>query len=231
MKIFLKNIKHYFLTVDTNGSRKHHMINEFKDYDLTEVNPVLGVIREQSGATGFSRMIDLALREQDRTKSFSPFVMYEDDCSKYRDYPDYIEIPDNADICYIGLSECSMNNKEWHNASYYTHIDNDVVRIYNMLAMHGIIVCSASGALAIQKAVLEGYERKITWDVFVAQIQPYYNVYALKQPLVFQDEKYGGHEKQTRFSITSMRDNPLPDIFKNTTNVSIITCCKSQRIL
>jgi hypothetical protein len=231
MKIFLKNIKHYFLTVDTNGRRKHHMLDEFKDYDLTEVNPVLGVIKEQSGATGFSRMIDLALREQDRTKPFSPFVMYEDDCSKYRDYPDYIEVPDNADICYIGLSKCSMNNKEWHHASYCTHIDDDVVRVYNMLAMHGIIICSASGALAIQKAVFEGYGRKIIWDIFVAQIQPYYNVYALKKPLVFQDEKYGGQEKETKFSITSTRDNPLPDTFKNTTNVSIITCCTSRRVL
>jgi hypothetical protein len=127
-----------------------------------------------------------------------------------------------------------MGASQAHHGLYFTHIDNDVVRIYNMLAMHGIIICSASGALAIQKAVLEGYERKIIWDIFVAQIQPYYNVYALKQPLVFQDKKYNSgsaEEEATRFSITLIGDNPLPDIFKNTTNVSIITCCKSRRVL
>ena len=53
MKIYLKNISHYFLTVDTNGKRKHHMFEEFKDYDLTEVNPILNIGRNKSGATGF----------------------------------------------------------------------------------------------------------------------------------------------------------------------------------
>ena len=33
MKIYLKDIKHYFLTVDTNGSRKKHMMEEFKEYN------------------------------------------------------------------------------------------------------------------------------------------------------------------------------------------------------
>ena len=226
MKIYLKAIKHYFLTVDTNGSRKKHMMEEFKEYDLTEVNPVLGIGKEKSGATGFSKMIDLGLRNQDRTKPFTPFVMYEDDCSKYREYPDYIEIPDDADICYIGLSKSSMNETKWHIASYYTHIDDAVVRIYNMLATHGIIVCSASGALAIQKAVLEGYQKNIIWDIFVAQIQPYYKVYALKQPLVFQDKKYGGNEYYTRTAIESCEDSPLPKKYINTTNDSIITCYK-----
>ena len=243
MKIFLKNIKHYFLTVDTNGDRKKHMIDEFKDYDLTEVNPILGIGKYKSGVTGFSKMIDLALRNQDRTKPFAPFIMYEDDCSKYREYPEYIEIPDNADICYIGLSKCSMNENSWHFGLYYKHITDcsgrgvsvgerptadtsidEVVQIYNMLAMHGIMVCSASGALAIQKAILEGYYKNTDWDICVAQIQSYYNVYALKKPLIYQDSKYGGQEPQTKFSIESNNDSPLPKTYINTTNVSIITC-------
>jgi hypothetical protein len=95
-----------------------------------------------------------------------------------------------------------------------------------MLATHGIIVCSASGALAIQKGVLEGYQKNIIWDIFVAQIQPYYNVYALKHPLVFQDKTYGGNEYYTRTAIESCEDSPLPKEYLNTTNDSIITCYK-----
>jgi hypothetical protein len=226
MKIFLKGIKHYFLTVDTNGTRKKHMVDEFGEYDLVEVNPVLGIGREKSGASGFCRIIDLALRNQDRTKPFVPFAIYEDDCSKYREYPEYIEIPDDADICYIGLSMCSMNDHEYHVKNYYTHIDNEVVRVYNMLSTHGMMICSASGALAIQKAVLEGYYKNTVWDIFIARMQPYYNVYALKKPLVFQDKKYNGQEDWTRFSIESCNDSPLPEKYINTTNDSVITCYK-----
>lgn len=38
------------------------MISEFKDYDLTEVNPILGIARHKSVSSGFSRMIDLGLK-------------------------------------------------------------------------------------------------------------------------------------------------------------------------
>jgi len=66
MKVELNKIKYYFLTCDTNGTRKYHMMNEFKNYTIKEVNPVLGINKNQSGPTGFSRMIDIGLREQDR---------------------------------------------------------------------------------------------------------------------------------------------------------------------
>jgi len=225
MKIFLKDIKHYFLTVDTNGIRKHHMMEEFKEYNLTEVNPILNISRNKSGATGFSKILDIGLRNQNRTLPFQPFVMYEDDSSKYREFPEYIEVPDDTDLLYIGLSKGSMNDTNDQVGCYYKHINNDIIRIYNMLAMHGIIVCSASGALAIQKSLLEDYYKNMPWDISLAYIQFYYNVYALKDPLVYQDGKYGGCEGSTKFSITSSLDSPLPTEYINTTNDSIITCC------
>jgi hypothetical protein len=224
MKIYLKQIRHYFLTVDTNGARKHHMFQEFADFNLTEVTPILNIEKFKSGASGFCRMLDIGLRNQVRNAAFQPFVMYEDDCSKYRDFPDVIEVPDDADILYIGLSKCSMNNTTNHFCNYYTHVNTDVVSIVNMLATHGIIVCSASGALAIQKAVLESFYKNVPWDVYLAFLQPYYKVYALKKPLVYQDSKYGGAEFETRFSIVSDTDSPIPMEYIYGTSDSIMTC-------
>jgi hypothetical protein len=226
MIINLNEISHYFLTVDTNSERKKHMIEEFKDYKLTEINPATGIDKKKSGATGFSRMIDIGLKNQDRNKPFQPFVMYEDDCSKCREFPESITVPDDADILYIGISICSMNNMSKKDIikQFYNHINDDIVRIYNMLSTHGIIVCSASGALAIQKAVMEAYNKDIIWDIFVAYIQPYYAVYALKNPLVFQDSKYKGNEHATKISITGIKESPIPIEYINVTNDSIIMC-------
>lgn len=224
MKVYLKNIRHYFLTVDTNGERKKHMIEEFKEYDITEVHPIFDENRFKSGAIGYSRMIDLALRNQNRNEQFQPFILYEDDCSKYREYPEYIEVPDDSDFVYIGISKVSMNNSTDHIASYFKNVNDEVVRVYNMLSTHGIMVCSASGALAIQKALLECYCREIPWDIYIAYIQPYYNVYALKIPLVYQDSRYGGLEEPTRFSFTSNVGKLIPKEYINTTGISIITC-------
>lgn len=225
MKVRLLDICHYFLTVDTNSEKKLRMMEEFKDYNITEVNPIIGIGKQKSGASGFSKMIDLALRRQDRNKQFQPFIMYEDDCSKFREFPECIDIPDNADICYIGISAFSMNETTNHQAFYYKNINSDVVQIYNMLSTHGIMVCSAAGALAIQKSILESFFLDIPWDVCIAQIQYYYNVYALRIPLVYQDGKYGGQEWQTKITIPTTDENrELPLEYINTTNVSIITC-------
>jgi len=225
MKLYLKQLRHYFLTVDTNGARKQHMLQEFAEYNLTEVNPILDIEKFKSGASGFCRMLDLALRNQDRNALFQPFVLYEDDCSKYREFPDVIEVPDDTDLFYVGLSKCSLNNTTHQFYNYYTHVNNDVVRVVNMLATHGMIVCSALGALAIQKAVLESFYKNVPWDIFLAYSQPYYKVYAFKEPLVYQDSKYGGAEFETKFSIISDTDSPIPIEYIYKKSDSVMTCC------
>ena len=58
MLINLDTIKYYFLTCN-NEKRKQHILKEFKEYDITEVNPVIDSINK-SGATGFSKILDLA---------------------------------------------------------------------------------------------------------------------------------------------------------------------------
>ena len=225
MKINLNTIKIYFLTVDTNGARKHHILEEFKGSDITEINPILNIGKNKSGTTGFSKMIDLALRQQKRYLPFQPFILFEDDCSKYREFPNELVIPDNTDILYIGLSKCGTHkDTTWAQQVYMTEIDNDLVRVYNMLASHAIMVCSASGALALQKAILESYFMGNPWDIFIAGIQPDYNVYALKNPLVYQDAAFGGAEEMTKFQLLDPIQNSELPPYHRIHCVSNLTC-------
>ena len=187
MKINLDNIYYYFLTCN-NKIRRDHITNEFKNYKLVEVNPIMDIGRNKSGASGFSKILDLACINQDNNKPFQPFAILEDDVKKNCDFPSDIEIPDDTDILYIGLSRCGMNNNEAGTVCF-KNINDNIIKIYNMLSLHGIIICSMRGLLSIQKCMLEGYFKNIIWDIFTAQIQPYLNVYALKNPLVYQYEK------------------------------------------
>jgi len=212
MILNLSTLKYYFLTCDTNGVRKHNIMKEFGSFDITEINPVLNIGKNKSGSIGVSRMIDAGLRNQQRDKPFQPFVIIEDDATKYRTFPDSIVVPDDADLLYIGISKCGIKEVgKWSHDLYMKNVDDTVVRIYNMLSSHGIIVCSAAGALAIQKCMCEGYFTDIVWDNYTSYIQRHYNVYALKQPLVYQNGRLGGAEPETRFELTDVCNNSLPE--------------------
>jgi len=222
MQINLKTIKYYFITCN-NEIRRNHIFNEFKDYDITEVNPVMDIGKFKSGTTGFSRILDLASKNQDRSKPFQPFCIFEDDVKKYRDFPEIIEVPYDSDILYIGLSSVGYDNTGVTKLSYID-INKDIIKINNMLATHAFMICSQSGLIAIQRCMFEAYFEDKPWDKFTSQIQPYYNVYALKVPLVYQFGEIGGVESHTKIELIN-NDNILmdPELI-NKTNVSVITC-------
>ena len=78
MKINFEKIKIYYLTYN-NEERKKHLLEEFKEYDLTEVNPLPNLGKLRSGAIGYSKMLDLGVRRQIRGEPFQPFILIEDD--------------------------------------------------------------------------------------------------------------------------------------------------------
>ena len=222
MKIDLHNIYYYFLTCN-NKIRKDHITNEFKNYKLVEVNPIMNIKKFKSGATGFCKIMDQACINQDKNKPFQPFAIFEDDVKKNRDFPSDIEIPDDTDILYIGLSKCGMNKSHWCTTVCSRNINDNIIKIFNMLTVHGIIVCSIRGLLTLQKCMFESYFKNIICDIYTAQIQPYLNVYALKNPLVYQYGKIGGAEGATKINYIDKADIPISKEWINKDNISILT--------
>ena len=194
MIINLKTITYYYLTTGNNKKRESHIEKMLKGYIHNQVNPILLDNVFQSGAMGHCRMVDIGLRNQS-TKIFQPFAILEDDVSFSQNYSNMIIVPDNADAVYIGISPCGIDPKI--DGSYTVDIiaddiDDKIVRIYNMLSTHAIIICSPSYAAAYQRCMMESFCNKIAWDTYTARIQPYYNVYALKNPILYQDPLYNG---------------------------------------
>jgi hypothetical protein len=188
--------------------KKNHIQEQFNNVEF--VYPIIGIAKNKSGASGFMRMVEKGLQLQEYGKPFSPFLMIEDDVSIYQPVHE-ITIPDNTDILYVGLSNCSMNDCMFHYANYYESLADypEVIKIKHMLATHGILICSPLGASVIQRTMLEVFMTDVAWDVPLAFIQPYYNVYALKTPFVYQDSTYGGDEDCTKISLSGP-DNILP---------------------
>ena len=223
MRISLAELPIYCLTCEDenyNGSisKKNHVESEWTRVGVSGdfVYPIYGGIpKNKSGASGFFRMIERGLRAQIPSAPFRPFLMLEDDIA-FTEGAHTVDLPDDADILYVGLSNCSMNEYQYHHANYYTSVEGypDVVRIKHMLASHGILVCSPLGAAAIQRTMLEIFLSDQPWDIPLAFIQPFYNVYALRRPWVYQDSAYGGDEVCTRITFEGP-DNELPENWVN----------------
>lgn len=215
MKIDLHKIKYYFLTMNVNTPRGKHILEHFKQFNPIEVNPILGIKRYQSGASGFLRMVDAGLKDQNREEPFQPYIMLEDDAAIVSTIPESIEVPENTDILYIGLTRYAMEgSRTKHLAIYHTDVSgyDNVYKIYNLLALHGTIICSARGASAMSKALYEAHINNRPWDIPVAYMHPFYNVYALKNPLVYQYQKVGGHERATKITFDSLDKNTMTKV-------------------
>lgn len=209
MKINLNEIKYYYLTTGDNISRINHMNEIFKNLELIQVNPYKdkSFDKQRSGTTGAGRMINLGLKNQIPGKPFKPFIILEDDISFFENIPDQLNIPENADFIYVGVSCAGMsNNFRWspNQYLYANDYNEDYLRIYNMLSTHAIMICSPLGASIYSLCMLEAHINikldrfKGKWDSYLATVQPYYNIYALKQPLFYQDKKFGGMEDETK---------------------------------
>ena len=240
MKINLSNCDFYYLT-HRNPVRKNNIRSQFSKYpeaNLTEINPaaMTDLKKTQSGATGFSRMIDAGCQKQNRNEGFKPFVCLEDDVSLKRSLDELkqVEIPDDADLLYLGLSRFGLTKVKMDNGKLkykaksgkvcFSHVNKDLVRIYNMLSTHAILVCSFYGALTFQKCLMEDFYRQRNYDWSIAQQQPYFNVYALRSPIFYQDSSVGGQEAATKFKFKTDEENMKELLsWKHTDNVSIKT--------
>lgn len=221
MDLRLHEYKHYFLTCN-NEVRRQHFLQEFAHLDVTAVHANPAIPKHQSGAAGFSRVLDLAAQNQDATKPFQPFGIFEDDVTQYREFPASLIVPDDVDLLYVGLSSCGMNENYFCGTVHFENVSADVIRVYNMLALHGVMVCSLRGALALQRAFSESFHTGTIWDVYTAQLQPHYHVYALRVPLVYQSGVLGGQEEATKVQFAT-HDNPhIPAHWINTTNASVL---------
>jgi len=227
MKIEIKKILMFCLTCendDETAIKRTTIKTEFSHFNnglgpefiqpiLYQTNMTERIPKNKSGASGFIRMIECGLMKQKSGEPFIPFLLLEDDVSIFADR-DRIDIPDNTDILYTGLSVCSMNAESFHYANYYESVDQypNIIRIKHMLASHGLMVCSPLGAAALQRTMMETWFSDRPWDVPMAYIQPYYHVYALREPFVYQNEERGGDASCTRITLHG-EDQLLPTEF------------------
>ena len=127
-----------------------------------------------------------------------PFIIFEDDCV-VKNFNSNIEIPDDADAVYLGVSSWGRMNAHSGPFVQYEKVDEKLVRVYNMLGAHAILYLNQEYVSMCSRIAQNGYDIADHQDIGFAEIQRYFNVYAFNDPLFYQTSSNGTNEPLTSY--------------------------------
>jgi hypothetical protein len=205
MILDLRDLDIVYLHGPHRPERKEHMEAHLKENGL-KAECHVGVCDKgaQSGVLG---MISIMKKRLDG--EFRPFVLLEDDCSPTKWLRHVFPVPEDADAMYLGLSTYGIHPVHDFGIPQvsYTGVtgEPELVRLFNMLSNHAIFFVSkrwTENCLSCFEQTVACAKDPRAYDIEQCRTIPNFNVYALREPLFFQDSKVGGQEDATYITFT-----------------------------
>ena len=184
MKLNLIDVPVFYINLDEQEEKRKATETLLKKLGFRYVQRFSAIKHETGRIIGCARSHYEILR----TKK-PPFIILEDDCTLNKEFTNNLEIPDNADALYLGISHWGRYLNHSGPYVHTTKVNENIVRVHNMLATHAILYLTES-YVDICKRVAHhfGYEVENHLDIGFAEIHKLYNVYALNEPLFRQYE-------------------------------------------
>ena len=198
----IRNIDIVYLHGPHRPERREHMEKMFDKNELK--GSCFEGVCDKGKMSAVYGMISLM---EDRLKGeFKPFIFMEDDVSVTPWFRHVIDVPDGTDAVYLGISLYSLH-PYIDRAIPVIQADKvadfpDLLRLHNMLSTHAVLFNTRRWT----ENCLECYRRTLRensasqspdFDFYPARSMPNFRVYALKQPLFYQDAAVGGQQDPT----------------------------------
>lgn len=184
MNIKLVDIPVYYINLEEDEEKRKRTETMLKLLGFKYVERLNAIKHESGRIIGCARSHYEILKDKE-----PPFIILEDDCTLNKNFDPYIELPDNTDALYLGISHWG---RYLNHSGPYVHaskINENIVRVYNMLATHAIMYITNSYVDICKRISYHfGYEIENHLDIGFAEVQKLYNVYCLDEPLFGQYE-------------------------------------------
>ena len=188
MKIDLRKLKTYWINLKDHEQNATEMVEMLGRLGFENHERVPGI-----RVSGFEKRVDrnrfpldyfmgVGLAQMNAIKTVKgslPALVLEDDVKESEHFEPVIEVPDDADAVYLGLSECDK--------SYGHQISDKFARIYDMQCGHAIVYLSqkyTDEVMEVGKYCL--INEQIAFDHGTRHIMKQYNVYAPLNPYFYQ---------------------------------------------
>lgn len=203
MIIDLREIPVVWINLDSATKNAETMKARFKKYGFKNTHRKPGLIIPPAPGTPESiahfrgcgqAHIDILDNENYST----PLLVLEDDVEFVENFNPVIDIPDDSDGIYLGISHGNI-----HYQSYRK--DENYIRIAGILGAHAILYVTdvyRKNMSNVGKHCLYRLDRP--WDIGTAGIQHQFNVYTPNLPLVYQS-----NDRENANKWQSLTDKPL----------------------
>ena len=215
MLLDIKNTTVYLVSPGTDKykDRVLTVFHRLIDEGFTKIEFIKSLPGLNGTASLTNTILHIFKKELDNDK---PFIILEDDCAFFNKY-DQIEIPDDCDMLYLGVSKWAYT----HPIETFYYMDfrppviqnspetvqsyNDVLtKLKGMTATHAILYNSRNFIKHFMK-ILEDINKKydlsfLPHDLLFSALHSSHNIFALKQPMFYQDSTLGGQEDVTKLT-------------------------------
>ena len=194
MNLDLKEIPAIYINLEKDVDKNESMKSMLNDCGFKNIIRVDAEYTPDNSLAGCSLSHYNALHEID-----PPFIVFEDDC-KVKNFSSTINIPDDADAVYLGISSWGRMNSHSGPFVQYDNLKGGLLRIYNMLSAHSVLYLDEEYTSLCRRISYNSYETAQHQDIGFAEIQRYYNVYAFDQPFFYQTSSNGTDQLLTSYS-------------------------------
>ena len=184
MLLELKEIPVYYINLQKDVDRNQKMVSMLDKFGFEEYTRIEAV-EHQNSLVGCSASHYFIL---DNFKP--PFIILEDDCVLKNEYTQ-INIPDNSDALYLGVSSWGRMNSHSGPCVKYEEVDTNLLKLYNMLSAHAILFMSERYVDICKNICFHFCKTQEHHDIGYAEVQKYFNVYALDNPMFYQTSSNG----------------------------------------
>lgn len=184
MKLNLTDIPIYYINLDEDDEKRKRTETMLKCLGFKYVNRFSAIKHEAGRIIGCARSHHEILK-----KTKPPFIIIEDDCTLNKDFVNEVELPDDSDALYLGISHWG---RYLNHSGPYVHcekINEEIVRVYNMLATHAIMYLTKEYVdICKRVSYYYGYVIENHLDIGFAEIHKLYKIYSFDEPLFRQYE-------------------------------------------
>lgn len=194
MKIKLTDIPVVYINLDEQLERKENLEKHLNNLGFKNIIRV-SAYKDSIGKRGCAYSHAIALEEID-----PPFILLEDDCVPLN-FVDDIDIPDDSDAVYLGISSWGRMNSHSGPCVQYDEVEGypDLLQVYNMVGAHAILYINPDYIDLCKRIAYHGYLIADHHDIGFAEIQKYYDVYAFNSPMFYQTSSNGTNDKLSSY--------------------------------